>query len=260
MLLDTIILVVRETIEAGILMSVLLAISKQHQRTSYWLLFGVVFGAIAARFYSLNFSAISESFEYTGQELLNATLQFTTYGLLMLVIVWLTLGIVEHKRLLIPIFTIAVALTVTQELTEMMILYTGFFQSEGQMQQALTSGFVGLMIGISFGVICFHLIGAWGKNVSKIVQIVLLAFVSCRIAIQAIHLLIQIDWISAGKPLWNSSWLLSESSMVGQITYALFGYEATPTAPEALIYTLTLVFVTLLVFFNRETLSSAGPK
>ena len=243
MLLDTIILVVRETIEAGLLMSVLLSISKQHKRTSYWLFFGVVFGAIAARFYSLNFRTISESFDYTGQELLNAMLQFSSYCLMMMIIVWLILGIAERKRSLVLVFVVAITLTVTQELTEIMILYTGFFQSGVQAQQVLTSGFVGLTIGISFGVICFHMITAWEGRVSKTIQITALAFIACRVLVQAIQRLNQVDWISTGKPLWNSAWLLNESSLMGQVAYAIVGYEATPSMLEVVAYALTLIIV-----------------
>ena len=41
-------------------------------------------------------------------------------------------------------------------------------------------------------------------------------------------LLVQADWLPASQPLWNSSAWLPEGSLLGQLLYALIGYEATP--------------------------------
>jgi high-affinity iron transporter len=62
--------------------------------------------------------------------------------------------------------------------------------------------------------------------------------------LQATALLIQADWLPADYPLWDSSALLAEQSVAGQLLYALVGYEATPTALQLGAY-LTAVLVIL---------------
>jgi high-affinity iron transporter len=64
------------------------------------------------------------------------------------------------------------------------------------------------------------------------IQTVLLAMIGAGMALQATQLLTQADWLEPGLPLWESSELLSENSMLGQMAYAVVGYEATPSAPE----------------------------
>jgi high-affinity iron transporter len=53
---------------------------------------------------------------------------------------------------------------------------------------------------------------------------------------QATGLLIQADWISVAGPIWDSSAFIAEDSLTGQLLYALIGYEASPSATEAVIY------------------------
>ena len=45
---------------------------------------------------------------------------------------------------------------------------------------------------------------------------------------QASALLTQADWLPATAPLWDTSAVVPQGSMLGQLLYALIGYEATP--------------------------------
>jgi len=62
-------------------------------------------------------------------------------------------------------------------------------------------------------------------------------------ASQAILLLNQADWLPFTPTAWDSSGLLSESSVLGQLAYALIGYEATPSIMQVSAYLLGLFFV-----------------
>src|SRR5690606_7165635 len=53
---------------------------------------------------------------------------------------------------------------------------------------------------------------------------------------QAALMLIQSDWLPGGAILWDSSALLPEDSLAGQLFYALVGYEATPSLTQAIAY------------------------
>ena len=53
--------------------------------------------------------------------------------------------------------------------------------------------------------------------------------------LQAGKMLIQADILPDGQ-LWDSSALLSEESLSGQLLYALAGYEATPAPAQLVLY------------------------
>ena len=49
--------------------------------------------------------------------------------------------------------------------------------------------------------------------------------------------------------MWDTSGLISEGSLTGQLLYALVGYEATPSALEVLAYagSLLIIFLAALI-------------
>jgi len=243
MLLDIIILVLRETLEAGALISVLLCISTQHKFSVRWLYLGLVVGTACATIYANNFSAISEWFDYAGQEVVNALMQLGIYLCLLFVALWLVFQSNWNHRLVKAVFALIVVLVITRELAEMVIFYTGFLQSNDALEKAVTSGFVGLMIGISFGVICYVAINSWSPALSKKIQVAALSLIAAGMVVQAVQLLMQVDWISSTEVVWDSNWILAESSTFGQMIYAVFGYEATPTLLEVSLYATTVIFM-----------------
>ncbi|MBL4672733.1 MAG: hypothetical protein JKX81_10785, partial [Arenicella sp.] len=244
MLLDIVILVLRETLEAGALLSVLLCVSTQHKLNLNWLWIGLVLGCTASVFYAINFSNIGEMFNYAGQELLNATMLLTICLGLVVLCYFL---IFQKPRFLhpvvAPIMACVTTLVVARELVELVIFFTGLIQSQGDIGKAATSGFIGLMIGTSFGVLCYVAIHSWRASISRRIQITMFTLIAAGMSVQATQLLIQIDWISASKPLWDTNWILTESSITGQLTYAIFGYEATPTAHEIIFYNIIVITV-----------------
>ena len=80
---------------------------------------------------------------------------------------------------------------------------------------------------------------------APLTSIVLLMLTGASMASQATRLLVQADWISTAGAIWDTSHVLSERSLVGQLAYALVGYEASPAAVEIIAYTGSLLFVAL---------------
>jgi high-affinity iron transporter len=70
---------------------------------------------------------------------------------------------------------------------------------------------------------------------------------------QATQLFTQADWLPAQYALWNSSWLVEEQSVTGQLLYALLGYEATPTPLQVYVYGLSLLLIALLAWLATRS-------
>ena len=73
-------------------------------------------------------------------------------------------------------------------------------------------------------------------------------------------LLIQADWVQAGPPLWDTSELLREDSMGGQLLYALLGYEASPSRVEATMYAAGLVTMIVAALVGWRLLPGSGSR
>ncbi len=255
MLLDTITLVLRETLEAGILIAILLSIANIKRFSKRWLWAGLAIGSVLAYVYSINFDGVSEWLDYAGQEVLNASMQITVAVMLMLLVAWLIFKIETLEPAVPFVLAITVVLLLTRELTEMFIFYSGFFQVHEdwvtRLNSGITSGFIGLMIGVSIGVLFHAAIRYWSDRAANRIQITLLSLVAAGLFVQATQLLMQVDWVSSTSAVWDSNWLIQESSIVGQMTYAVFGYEATPTVTEVVGYMGIILCTVAMLILSR---------
>ncbi len=236
MLLDAIVIVLRETLEAGVLISVLASLGTRLQLSLHWLITALLAGCSGALVYALNLGTVSGWFEGVGQEVVDAVLQYAIFLLLL----WLLLLIQppQPNRTLLRLGMIAiVVLAVTREGSEILLFFSSYLQSEEAFISAVTSGFVGLMIGLSVGILCYLTLAVTLQTATASrVQRIVLPLVAAGMVLQATQLLVQADWIPTGPPIWDSSHVLSERSIMGQMAYAVFGYEATPTTIELGIY------------------------
>jgi high-affinity iron transporter len=241
MLLDAILIVLRETLEAGVLVSVLAALGQQRQLPLRWLSSAFAIGITGALLLAFNLRAISDWFDGVGQEVVDAALQYTVYALLLtLLIVWRR----DNHVLLRPAMIGTVAMSVIREGSEVFLFFSAYLQTSSEFVRALTSGFVGLMIGVSVGIlIYFTLTLTLPPRWSTRVQAFVLPLLAAGMATQATQLLLQADWLPTSAPVWDSSTLLAEDSLPGQLAYAVLGYEATPTIAECATYAGALLLI-----------------
>lgn len=231
MLLDAILTVLRETLEAGVLVSLLASASRGHGLRLTWLAVALPAGIAAAILYAVNLPAISGWFDGVGQELLNASLQYAICVLLLAVLVLVRDAPAARRPLALCMGAIVV-LSVSREAGEILIFFSSYLRVEAELERALTSGFVGLFVGLSIGVLTFLVLTTVRSAAAISAQALLLALVCIGMAVQGTQLLTQADWLPSGEPVWDSNWLLEEKSMLGQMAYAVFGYEATPAPAE----------------------------
>ncbi len=261
MLLDAVLIVLRETLEAGVLVSVLLSLGNLYQLKRNWLWSSLIVGGVSAFFYASQLGVVSEWFDYVGQEVVNASFQYGLYLCLLCICFLISSTQPINKRLLRLLLGAAVVLAVIREGTEVIIFFTGFLSDGDVLVKAITSGFIGLMIGFSVGALCYYLIVSPVYKNSRILSIGVLVFVAAGMVAQATQLLIQADWLPSSAPLWDSSSFLPEASTMGQLAYAVFGYEASPTLIEVVLYFTALLLIPCVIFlrvFCSRKLHSAG--
>lgn len=239
MLVNSVIIVLREVLEAALMISILLALSQRAGLGRQWLLAAFLLGAPVAVGYASFLAQISDLFDGVGQELTNAAMQYGVFLSLVLVVLLVARGRGGPTResTVLPIaLASSVALAVAQEGAEIYVYVSGFMQMDEFVSSVTIGSLAGAAIGFSVGVLFYYLLLALPGRRALTISLILLGLVGASMCIQATSLLIQADWIQAGAPLWDSSALIPEQSLIGQLLYALAGYEASPSATEAAMY------------------------
>jgi high-affinity iron transporter len=259
MLLTSVIIVLREVLEAALLVSILLALSNVLGLSRRWVGWSLGAGMAGACIYSLGVAAISDWFDGVGQEVTSAALQFLVYLLLLLITLLLLRASSARRlpeKLTMLIMAATVSLAITREGFEVLVYIYGFSSDLPRFATILMGSAIGASIGISIGALIYYFVSSLSYRQSLVLGIGLLALVAAGMLSQAVLLLIQADWLPSQLPIWDSSEWLSEESVTGQLMYALIGYEATPTALQASFYfgglLLLLIVAVLAVRSRRE--------
>ena len=239
MLVNSVIIVLREVLEAALMIGVLLAVARHVPTGRRWLLIATLLALGGAVAYARNLVTISAMFDGAGQELLNAAMHFGVFAALVVVVFHVARrhgNVREPSRVLPAAMAIAVALAVAQEGSEVFIYVSGFLRVEEFASGVMLGSIAGAGIGFSLAVLFYYALVSQPENRARWIAVILLAFAAANMCIQGTNLLIQADWLPSAGPLWDSSALLGEESLTGQLLYAVAGYEASPSALEAGMY------------------------
>jgi high-affinity iron transporter len=151
-----------------------------------------------------------------------------------------------------------IMLAITREGSEIVLYLGGLVQQQDHLQAVLMGATLGFGIGLSIGFLLFYgLLGLkprWGERAATF----LLALFAGNMLSQAVMQLTQADWIPATQALWDSSNWLPEQSILGQLLYALVGYESTPSLWHVLAYLVGFGAVIVVVVLFRPKLGPGG--
>lgn len=239
MLLNSVIIILREVLEAALLMSVFLASARFLKTRNRWVLAALTAGLGGAVVYGYVLDPVSELFDGVGQEICNALLQFGTFVLLTAVVFQIPRRVAYPDRsaaTLVALLALTVAAAITREGAEILVYMSGFWSLDDFLSAVVVGSVIGACIGASVGVLIYYLLLAQPIRHALPTAVVLLHLVGAGMASQATRLLIQADWISASGAVWDTSHILSEQSLAGQLLYALIGYEASPSGAEVAVY------------------------
>jgi high-affinity iron transporter len=255
MLLNSVVIVLREVLEAALMLSVLLASERFLHVNRRWVLPALLLGLAGAATYGHFLGSISELFDGVGQEVCNALLQLATFVLIAVLAFQIPQQLRSAPRptsnRIALLMAAMVIMAFIREGSEIYIYVSGFWNVTNFFSAVALGSIVGGCIGFSIGVLIYYLLLARPPRQEPIISISLLALIGAGLSSQAVRLLIQADWISAGSAIWDTSSILSEQSLLGQLAYALVGYEASPAAVEVIVYLGSLSVVALAYFAGK---------
>ena len=259
-MLVTVIIFLREVLEAALILSVLLAVSFQLNHSRKWIFPALLVGFIGALITAYYLGEISNLLEGTGQEVMNAGLLIIMMLLINIICVWLSQFLFRFKdndfseltSFIRLILILNVGIAIMHEGAELSIYSYSFIQTHENKLSLILGGGLGLGIGASLGAIIFYLlINLQRKSLLKI-AIVILILIAAGMTSQAVLYLIQSGWLPSQLPLWDTSNFISERSISGQLLYALIGYEATPSPLQVLCYFAVVIFCFISILISSR--------
>jgi high-affinity iron transporter len=269
-MLGSAIIVFREVLEAALVIGIVLAASRGIAGSRGWVSAGVLGGIAGALLVAAGAESIAAAFEGVGQEIMNAAILLTAVAMLAWHSVWMQrhgAEIARHMRAVghevsagarpLHVLALVVGLAVLREGSEVVLFLYGIAAGGAESAALLGGSALGLAAGASAGALMyFGLLRIPTRHLFSVTGwlIVLLA---AGMAGQAAAFLVQADVVPGLiEPVWDSSAVLPEHGLAGQLLHVLVGYDDRPSAMQLLAFAATLFgIVALSRIVNRPTMS-----
>jgi high-affinity iron transporter len=169
-------------------------------------------------------------------------------------------AVVDGQKSLLAL-AVVVGVAVLREGSEVVLFLYGVLATEADTSLSVASGgLLGLMLG---GAVClltyFGLLRIPARALFTTTT-VLIALLAAGMAAQAAAFLERANWLTAlDNVVWDSGWLLSDSSLAGRALHTLIGYTDQPTAMQLAVYVAILLITFLLMRLVGSSARDAQP-
>ena len=263
-MLGALVIVFREVIEAGLIIGIVLAVTRGVPGRGVWVAAGVLVGTLGAGLIALFAQTIAEAFAGSGQELFNASV----LGIAVAMLMWHNFWMAGHGQEMAasmaavgkevtagrrPMAALAmvVGLATLREGSEVVLFLYGIVASGVSAWSLLLGGVLGLAAGAAFTALTYYGLLAIPARHIFAVTTVLITLLAAGMAAQAAQFLDAAGVISVlGQRLWDSSGWLSQDSIVGRLMHTLIGYTDRPSELQLVAYVATLAIMTLLTWMS----------
>jgi high-affinity iron transporter len=268
------VIVFREVLEAALIVGIVMAASYGIPHRERWIGAGIGAGIVGSIILALVAGQITNAFSGMGQELLNATILLLAVGMLA----WHNIWMAQHGREMAiharqvgeairtgarPLTALALiaASASLREGAETVLFITGIATSgqETILSMAL-GGLGGLGAGVAAGVTIY--LGLLRVPLSRLFTVTawMVLLLAAGLAAQAVGFLVQADLMPPlGDQMWDSSFLLSEGSLVGRVLHTLLGYNARPMGVQLLAYLGTMLAIGVPMYWLARPRPSRLP-
>ncbi len=254
------IILLREVLEISIILSIILAATNGIVGRSRYIIGGVGAGLVGATLLALFTNKISDALNGTGQEIVNAAILLCASFFISWTIIWIKKhgkhlsSRIKQKGQMIKdgnasliSMAFVVALAIFREGSEIVLFtYSLIITSKDNLSNILLGAVSGLSVGIFVGYLFYMGVLQFSKKMAftRVVTL-LLALVAASMAAQGGLFLQSAGYLSFidAQPLWDSSSLISDASVAGNILNIIIGYSSKPTLIEVLFFLATLFLI-----------------
>src|SRR3954471_18326081 len=224
-MLAALIIVFREVFEAGLIVGIILAVTRSVPGRNRWIVGGVLAGILAACVVAVFAGAISHMFAGMGQELFNAAILCVAVVMLTWHNVWMARhgaelagelraagqAVVEGKKSLLAL-AVVVGVAVLREGSEVVLFLYGVLAARTDTTLGVAlGGLLGLALGALTCVLTYLGLVSIPTRTLFATTTVLIALLAAGMAAQAAAFLEKANWLTAmDTVVWDSGWLLSD--------------------------------------------------
>ena len=256
-MLGALIIVFREAIEAGLIVGIVMAVTRGVPFAGRYVLGGVAAGALGALIVAMFADRLSRSFAGSGQELFNAAVLALAVGMLAWHNIWMARhgremaqelssvgkAVAAGDRTLYALASV-VGLAILREGAEVALFLYGVLASGESGLDVFLGGVMGLTLGAATSFATFYGLVTIPPKHLFAVTTTLITLLAAGLAAQCVGFLQQAGVITAlSDTLWDSSWLLSDKSIPGRVLHTLVGYADQPSGLQVVAWLVTLVAI-----------------
>lgn len=269
-MLGALIIVFREAIEAGLIVGIVMAVTRGVPSAGRYVLGGVAAGALGALIVAMFADRLSRSFAGSGQELFNAAVLALAVGMLAWHNIWMARhgremaqelsavgkAVAAGDRTLYALASV-VGLAILREGAEVALFLYGVLASGESGLDVFAGGMMGLALGAATSFATFYGLVTIPPRHLFAVTTTLITLLAAGLAAQCVGFLQQAGVITAlSDTLWDSSWLLSDKSIPGRVLHTLVGYADQPSGLQVVAWLVTLV----AIFGATKLMAPSAPK
>ncbi|ECW0329176.1 TPA: FTR1 family protein [Salmonella enterica] len=259
-MIAVILIVFREVLEAGLIISVILAACKGY-KIIHLVIAGITSGIIFSALLALFTNSIENALAGTGQEVFNSVLLLTATLMLSWQIIWMS---TKGKKLAEAsgnevrsilsggdknyAIAVVVAIAIMREGSEVVLFMYGIIISTGTSVTAMfTGGIIGVIAGIVITFLLYRGLILIPLRLIFLLSNIVLTFIAAGLASQGVGILSSIDIMPVIKDtVWDSSWLLSDNSWEGGLARAIFGYTSMPSGIQIITWLMVAALILLI--------------
>jgi high-affinity iron transporter len=260
-MLGALIIVFREIIEAGLIVGIVLAVTKGVRGSRLVIGLGVAAGVVGACLVAAFAGALAEAMAGIGQEIFNASILL----LAVVMLIWHNVWMASHGRELalevkkvgeavrtggrsIAALGIVCGVAVMREGSEIALFMYGLAASSGSTTADLLIGSaLGLVAGVAVTALTYFGLVTIPQRKLFAVTTALISLLAAGLAAQAVLFLQQAGVVTAlGDTAWDTSAILSDTSLFGRVLHTLIGYSDQPSVLQVVVYLGVLAIIVAL--------------
>jgi len=257
-----------------LVVGILMAATRGMPGSRQWIGLGVFGGLTGAVFFGLFMEQMENSFKGDGEFIFNAAVLLLASALISWTVFWMSRhggemsarmkqvgSSVKEGELPGRVLAIVALSAVMREGSEAAFFLFGAAQGIGEegwsmLIGGLTGAAAALLVG---GLLYFGLVRIPIKQLFSIAGWLLMLLAAGMVS-QATWNLVAIEWLPpVVDTLWNSSSVLSQESLLGEVLHVLIGYDDQPSGLQVIVFVVSLAILASL-YYRLQSHAGPAPK
>src|SRR6186997_1188799 len=238
-MLGALLIVFREVLEAGLIVGIVMAATRGVPGRGRWITIGIAGGVLGAGVVVMLMWHNAWMARH-GREIADEMRRVGT-------------AVSEGTKPLTAL-AVVIGLAVLREGSEVVLFLYGIMAQGTSGSALLAGGVLGIAAGAAFTALTyFGLLAIPNRHIFSVTSW-LIALLAAGMAAQSVQFLNGAGLVeSLDQTVWDTSWLLSEGSILGRLLHILVGYTERPTEMQLLVYVAILIAMYVLMRIARPS-------